>query len=254
MKSEVEEDFRDAAKHFSVANQVRGRKWEMCGLVSVAWKNSELCRGALFLLPIDLVRYVAAAGGSRPGSALATRSNSYASLTGIGQEIADVTVNETPVKVTVKHANRLVHDFGKGPAVVPVDIYVKNETGRLVDVSVTAAPHEQIADGCRGRYWTGDVSMSLRALPPGACRYVMLTAVLERPGCYDMAKIVVKWAVMNCAKKKSVVPLKASFVEVVRGGAKDSSGAWGDMIEIGGRDSVDLEEDVLRRARLGLRR
>ncbi len=37
-KSGVEEDFFDETKHLSVANQVLGRIWKMCGLVSAAWK------------------------------------------------------------------------------------------------------------------------------------------------------------------------------------------------------------------------
>ncbi len=84
-------------------------------------ENSELCRGALFLLLIDLSRYVVAVGESLPGSGLGTRSNSYASLSGIAQGIADLTLNETPVKVTMKHANQLVHNFEKGPASALVD-------------------------------------------------------------------------------------------------------------------------------------
>ncbi len=42
----------------------------------------------------------------------------------------------------------------------------------------------------------------------------MLTVVLEQPRCCDMVEIIVKWAVMDCAKKASVVLLKASFLEV----------------------------------------
>lgn len=263
MKSDVEEQFRDATRHFSVACQVKGRKWNACALVAVAWKNSELCRGVLFLSAIDLTRYVAAAvagGGSRPGSGLGTRSNSYTSLSGvsgIGQpgdvERQLVVIKEMPpIEVTLKHTNRMVHDFSKGPAVVPVDVYVKNATGRLVDVSVAAAPHEQIADGSRGRYWTGDVSMSLRALPPGACRFIMLTAVLERAGSFDMAKISVKWAVCG-GGKKSAVDVDSSFVEVVEDSKASSSGALSELSEVV-RGSVDLEEEVVRRARLGLKR
>ncbi len=54
--------------------------------------------------------------------------------------------------------------------------------------------------------------VNLIALPPGACRYVMLTVVFEGSLYYDMVKISGMWTVMNCAKKKSVVPWKTSFV------------------------------------------
>lgn len=191
--------------------------------VTVGWKSSSKKHGEIHIPPIDPLRWMSKSTISR------SLSNETAKASSVGDEAANTmeSASGEPLQqlqsnnsseslrnpdnewldVTVDHPSALEHDFFNSakmaayvldssaatpvPAVVAVDVFIRNVSPYLVDV-VFAAPSEGgIADGDCGRYWAGDVVMSLRALPPGAERILSLTAVLISPGRYNMSKFAV---------------------------------------------------------------
>ncbi|KAI0566436.1 hypothetical protein FGB62_8g22 [Gracilaria domingensis] len=96
---------------------------------------------------------------------------------------------ENPVQVRVSHPERspLVTYL----AVFSVDVLVKNVSNGVMDVAFAAPLKGGVADGERGRYWTGDISMSLGSIAPGAERTICLTAVLISPGQYNMCRFII---------------------------------------------------------------
>ena len=164
-------DQRTAA-HFTLACQSSTPKsdWRACALVAVNWR-ADHTHGLLLLPPVDVLSYAAAAAVvARPGSALATCSSSFASHDDLLARVSMLAVGSVSISIALCQPEHVEHDFQSGlnPAVVPVDVHVRYNSPRLVDVNVTAALHDQIADAARGRYWAGDVSLSLRATPSDA--------------------------------------------------------------------------------------
>lgn len=145
-----------------------------------------------------------------------------------------------PVTVDVHHDVGVEHDFFKDPlapeagaksltktgkpdrrltvfpAEVPVRVSIRNRSALLIDVSFSAAPVGGIADGDRGRHWAGDVAMSLRSLPPGAERILLLSAVFVSPGCYNVSSfnVLCQSAGSTVTKVSRLVPVAPSFVTV----------------------------------------
>lgn len=233
----AEDSVTAATKHFVLTNKTRTclgapKLANVCGenltVVSIGWRNSEGTIGTLYLQPMDLQRWRRAAASVRPGSALQTRSSSFASLSGVGtpEQMADdsmdfldrIATEAPPIFVSLRHKCQLTHDFQgrKMPAVVGVNVHVRNVSQRLIDVFVTAAPHGGIADGDRGRYWTGDIAVTMRAIPPDAERYLQLSAVLQAPGSYDMAQLSVRYQIslLKQSQRKIAFPLSPSYVQV----------------------------------------
>ncbi len=233
--------FHDAARHFVLTNQLRtslgapktaSQPRADIACISVRWRDYDGARGELYLQPLDLHRWLSS---SRPASAMHTRSSSGMSLNGLdaseqlveeSREIMKrIAAEAPPLRVIVRHAKHVVHNFSRAtphgnvamPVVVPVDVYIKNVSQRLIDVIFAAAPHGGIADGDRGRYWAGDISMSLRALPPDSERFLQLSAIVDRAGRYNMAQFTVKYQIslLKHSQKKIPFPVEPSFVVVV---------------------------------------
>lgn len=247
----LEPTYPAASQHFVLTNKTRtslGAREDSLSVISVGWCNSEGAVGTLYLQPVDLQRWRSAAAGIRPGSALQTRSSSFASLSGTGTpermagesfDILDRIATESPpLTISLLHKRRISHDFqdGKSPAVVGVEVHIRNISQRLIDVVFAAAPHGGIADGNRGRYWTGDVAMTLRAIPPDAERYLQLSAVFLAPGSYDMAQLSVKYQIslLKQSQRKTIFPMKPSNIVVEES-----------------RNDEELVADALRDATIG---
>lgn len=211
--------------------------------ISVGWKSSSIARGQVDIPPIDPLRWMSnTTHGLAPSTESPTLTASSAEQNP-EDTLADPTAEavdslpepqSTWLSVLVEHAKDMEHDFFSGgqesgsastasPVIIPVDVLVRNMSPYLVDV-VFAAPSEAgIADGDRGRFWAGDVAMSLRALPPGGARTLRLTGVVTGPGRYNMSKFAVVFQTCGYrgARVRSQVNLPASYL-VVR--AKTAAG------------------------------
>lgn len=113
------------------------------------------------------------------------------------------------------------------PAVVPVDVFIRNTSETLLDVIFAAPTIGGIADGDRGRYWAGDVAMSLRSIPPGAQRCVCLTAVLTEPGTYNLSKFTILYqsSAFTHARTRTPWMLDPSYLVVTDSSRTVSAGA-----------------------------
>lgn len=166
--------------------------------VVVRWRSSRGRAGELYLPPLDPGEWSDDEsdddGESDGDDGSRFRSEAALDARPATARACDV---RRPVSVRIEHAKRVRHPFttatkeatGCAPAVVPVDIYVRNETNSLLDASLTAPVTGGIADGDRGRFWAGHVDVTLRALPPRIERRVCMTAALEAPGSYDLGKL-----------------------------------------------------------------
>lgn len=137
-------------------------------------------------------------------------------------------LGDEAVSVSIEHEHRVQHDFlsetqgdsGRNgavhPAQVGVEVRVRNVSRMVLDVVFSAREVGGVGDGDRGRYWAGDVSMTLRSLPPGAERMLQLTAVLTCPGRYNLARfnVVFQLAGSGASKLRRVVGVQPSFVTV----------------------------------------
>jgi ER-Golgi trafficking TRAPP I complex 85 kDa subunit len=102
-----------------------------------------------------------------------------------------------PLEIHIVHKKKIQHKFTNAaghtgpmmPAVVPVDVYLRNISSELVDAVISAPVAGGIADGDRGRFWGGLVDASLRSIPPGTERRVCLSAILDGPGMFDLGKL-----------------------------------------------------------------
>jgi len=286
---EIDGEFRRSVQHYVLTATEKKGKYakvrETGALIAVVWKNAgrngNRNRGALFLSPIDVERYALVAldnnhtnnNGSKASSTINTRSSSLTSLSlpttprapisadAITAQMQNMKIigdeEDSPVvKLSLKHPEIVSADFSSqsmGLACVPVDLFVRNVSKYLVDVFVTAASHDEIADGARGRYWTGDTSMSLRAIPPDAERYLQLTAVIDTPGKYDMAHINVKYQLKkrntkstnrDLSNKKISVRLDNSFVNVVHQATSGNLPELDDLVNMSSGEISEVHTDT----------
>lgn len=212
--------------------------------VTVGWRTSDGTEGDIHIPSIDPLRWmkdskrVDSGQVTVPNVVEAPQSQVNPNLMqdvveGIGALQAN-DFEEDPVQVQVCHPLKMEHDFFQSsecsddelasdqssavayPAVVPVDVLVKNVSNGVLDVAFAASTEGGVADGDRGRYWTGDVSMSLRAIAPGAERTICLTAVLISPGRYNMCRFTMLYQTSSFVpnRKRQHIAMKPSFMTV----------------------------------------
>jgi hypothetical protein len=187
---------------------------------AVRWRNASGCRGELYLPPLDpsgwveeepvendctvdqeKIKVVASAGDeeladSVGGLELAPEISIGGSNSRRVKRFSDDEV-DPPVEMRIVHRKQIRHRFTNTfglpgaavPAVVPVDLYLRNVSSEMVDTTICAPVAGGIADGERGRFWAGLVDASLRSIPPGEERRVSLSAILDGPGTFDLAKL-----------------------------------------------------------------
>lgn len=194
-----------ASAHFSLTSghaERLGSTAETAIHVSVKWRSSSGSIGELYLAPLDPSDWVEDGEKSTMLEAKTEETRLGGSLE--GTNLSDTTAAENlsaenlPVQIRVVHRKHMSHRFLCStetdlvcvPAVVPVDLYVRNVSDVLIDTSVSAPVAGGIADGDRGRFWAGSVDVTLRAIPPGIERRVCLSAILDSPGTYDLSKLV----------------------------------------------------------------
>lgn len=221
-------DLQRAARHFLLCKR---HSWQALPaeydsgewiFVGVQWRDPSGVTGDIHLSPMDPTRWM-----GRNSSHNIAKSITNGTLSGMSTSASST---EPPITVQVKHASEVEHDFLQDPllkrpltqsnhvfpATVDVSVAITNVSCGLVDVMVSAPPVGGIADGDRGRYWAGDVAISLRSLPPRATRVVNLTAVLVAPGSFNLARfaVVVQSTGFRAARARQSVKIPASFVTV----------------------------------------
>eukprot|EP00172_Hildenbrandia_rubra_P004501 Plantae.Rhodophyta-Hildenbrandia_rubra.ctg9219.p1 GENE.Plantae.Rhodophyta-Hildenbrandia_rubra.ctg9219~~Plantae.Rhodophyta-Hildenbrandia_rubra.ctg9219.p1 ORF type:complete len:766 (+),score=135.39 Plantae.Rhodophyta-Hildenbrandia_rubra.ctg9219:277-2298(+) len=92
--------------------------------------------------------------------------------------------------VQVKHVQYLEHNFECGPCIVSVTVCIQNIGSSPMDAVVSVTQNE-IADGARGRYWAGDLSVQVKQLCPGAIRHCSLRAIVDTPGTFDLGSLTI---------------------------------------------------------------
>lgn len=213
--------------------------------VSVRWCLGNREYGETHLSPIDPVRWIKGEFvDKRNSESEAVNSENTGFDEAEAQPLRDdplKRLKNDPVVVNVQHDTEAEHDFFKDPltaeagatntskvgrperkglivypAEIPVRVSIRNKSAFLIDVSFSAAPVGGIADGDRGRHWAGDVAMSLRSLPPGAERILLLSAVFVCPGRYNVSSfnVLCQTAGSTFAKVSKLVPVRPSFVTV----------------------------------------
>lgn len=218
--------------------------------VSVRWHLNDGHFGEILVPPIDPVKRLQAGTGS--GSIVKSDSNETLSPQVNGgihhpdskspdREDTLSCYTHDPITVHVQHDTELEHDFFKdssanhlemmnsvkaempvdrgltvSPAEVPIRVSIRNSSIFLLDVSFSVTPVGGISDGDRGRHWAGDVSMSMRSLPPGAERTILLSAVFVAPGQYNVSKfnVLCQNAGSTLSEIARPVPVRPSFVTV----------------------------------------
>lgn len=178
--------------------------------VAVGWKCSPDVSGQIHIPPIDPMRWIR----DRRRSAVLNCEPDAKRLSSSENLVVPPIVpaedlkggNEHPIIVSVHHPNLVEHNFfqvtsevaeedhippAACPAVVGVQVTIRNVSSVLLDVIFAVPAASGVAEGDRGRYWAGDVSMSLRSMPPGSKRLLCLTAVLICPGKYNMSNFTV---------------------------------------------------------------
>lgn len=153
--------------------------------LTVIWSSSSRLCGELHMNPLSIASWI------ENNKDVSMKKNSSDSE---GQHIVPAPDSRTVPHIRARAVLRSptfhhFHRFGTAtvpfvPATLPVDIYVSNLTDCLVDVSISTPAVGSIADGQRGRYWSGLVETTMRALPPRLQRRLCLTAVFDRPGEY----------------------------------------------------------------------
>lgn len=174
-----------ASEHFLLtsghAHRMGATSWQAVH-TSLRWRSSHGHEGDMYLTPLDPSDWV----------------NDDAEPE--GDSILDEMPGTSPVEARVVHEREISHAFqckiGDAgyvvPAVVPVDLFIRNTCDVLLDAVISAPVAGGIADGDRGRFWGGLVDATLRAIPPGIERRVSFSAILDSPGKYDLAKLVTK--------------------------------------------------------------
>lgn len=168
---------------------------------SVKWRSSSGDLGELYLPPLDPGEWVDLNGPGSSGEELGAAKGDNGvrdNAEPVEGDVGGYDSASLPVAMRVVHEPRVSHSFHSSfaghsatvPAVVPVDLYVRNMSPVLIDATVSAPVAGGIADGDRGRFWAGYVDGTLRAIPPGIERRVCLSAVLDGPGAFDLAKLV----------------------------------------------------------------
>lgn len=216
--------------------------------VSVRWSLGSGEYGETHVTPIDPMRWIKGESAAKWNAGLKDMDSDvnkgYTKNERESPPLRDDPLKQLkgdPVVVNVHHDIEVEHDFFKDPlapeasatnvyktgkpdrrgltvfpAEVPVRVSIQNRSASLVDVSFSAAPVGGIADGDRGRHWAGDVAVSLRSLPPGAERILLLSAVLVSPGRYNVSSfnVLCQSAGSTFAKVSRLVPVAPSFVSV----------------------------------------
>lgn len=151
---------------------------------------------------------------------------------------ANITVIAAAATTSGGATNQTTQAAGYFPAEVAVQVGIKNTCGYVVDILFSATPIGGIGDGDRGRQWAGDISMSLRAVPPNAERVVALTAIVIAPGRFNVSRFSVlsERVGTDGVKVRRAVGVAPSFVTVAaaRGFDKnDDDGRSGGKIGMG---------------------
>ncbi|KAI0558042.1 hypothetical protein FGB62_241g04 [Gracilaria domingensis] len=216
------------SKHHShILRQGKGRDRPDRVYVTVGWRTNEENEGDIQIPSIDPLKWMKKTKIQEHGNESVTASQDDIPrmkqnvmqdvVEGIGALRVD-DYEKNPVQVRVSHPEKVKHDFFRRtnqdelglvseqssvvayPAVVPVDVLVKNVSDGVLDIAFAAPTEGGVADGERGRYWTGHASMSLRSIAPGVERTICLTAVLISPGQYNMCRFTMLY------QKSSFVP------------------------------------------------
>eukprot|EP00178_Gracilaria_changii_P020758 TRINITY_DN606_c0_g1_i4.p1 TRINITY_DN606_c0_g1~~TRINITY_DN606_c0_g1_i4.p1 ORF type:complete len:1533 (-),score=306.98 TRINITY_DN606_c0_g1_i4:7173-11771(-) len=211
--------------------------------VTVGWRTNEENQGDIQIPSIDPLRWMKETKTDEHGNeaVVASQDNVPETNPNVMQDVVEgigaLQVNEygkDPVQVRVSHPERIEHNFFRRtsngeqgtakehssvvayPAVVPVDVLVKNVSNGVLDVAFAAPTEGGVADGDRGRYWTGDVSMSLRSIAPGAQRTICLTAVLISPGRYNMCRFTMLYQTSSFVpnRRRQHIAVSPSYMTV----------------------------------------
>lgn len=188
--------------------------------ISLGWRSTSKMKGQIHIPPIDPLKWMNRSAYSSAGISQAFISSQEVSVAANTLAVAapgsplgeEDTETSSPregdwISCEVQHPSTLAHFFFKNgdkptylpegntatpiPATVSVDVVVRNDGPYLLDVVFGAPTTGGVSDGARGRYWAGDVAMSLRAIPPGAKRVLKLTAILTSPGRYNLSDFTV---------------------------------------------------------------
>lgn len=213
--------------------------------ISLVWSSLSGLKGEIHIPPIDPLKWMKRGAFSSAGTSHAFMSSQEITAT-VGKLVPAIPgsspveedTNMPPpqegdwISCKVHHPSALEHSFfGKEdnpshmadgtvvtpiPVTVPVDVYVRNIGPYLLDVVFAAPTTGGIGDGARGRYWAGDMAMSLRAIPPGAERILKLTAVLISSGRYNMSDFTVMFQTCGYSSGsiRKQVFLKPSYLNV----------------------------------------
>mmetsp|Transcript_948 Transcript_948/g.2975 ORF Transcript_948/g.2975 Transcript_948/m.2975 type:complete len:258 (+) Transcript_948:220-993(+) len=158
--------------------------------VVVHWvETTSGARGEIYIPPLIPSQWVDEEDKAGSDSdSLAASVRAFSELT-----TADISPYESVMEMRCAHTDSIIADFEQHPIpfVVPVDVFVKNTglVSRDVDAAFTALP-ASIADRSRGRFWSGDVSMTLRNVPPGAERRLRLSAILTSYSVFDLSELL----------------------------------------------------------------
>ena len=199
--------------------------------VSIGWRSDTGLSGELQIPPISPMRWIKESDHTTPTLSSANWSEENHDL--IIPRMAPVDSEGgdpcEPISLRLDHPKLVEHEFATAsdppsfgpkapiPAVVPVDLCAKNISTELVDVIFQAQSTGGVADGDRGRFWSGEVSKTLRAIAPGAERCVHLNAILLRPGEYDMAKFSIWYqstALTTNIRVRKQMHIEPSYVTV----------------------------------------
>ncbi|KAI0562159.1 ER-Golgi trafficking TRAPP 3 complex 85 [Gracilaria domingensis] len=211
--------------------------------VTVGWRTNEENEGDIQIPSIDPLKWMKETKIQEHGNESVTASQDDVPrvnpnlmqdvVEGIGALRVD-DYEKNPVQVRVSHPEKVKHDFFRRtnqdelglvseqsslvayPAVVPVDVLVKNVSNGVLDVAFAAPTEGGVADGERGRYWTGDASMSLRSIAPGAERTICLTAVLISPGQYNMCRFTMLYQTSSFVpnRRRQHISVSPSYMTV----------------------------------------
>ena len=219
-----------ASMHFIVhsqyaqgASNARFRDRELA-FVAIRWESDCGAVGEILIPPIDPLRWMSEQGEENAAAAKLDNALLVAAvpLASEGQD---------PIVVSVNHVSSLEHSFfpldedstrreedafpTAFPAVIRVCVSIRNVSNVLQDVMFSAPTSGGVADGERGRFWAGDVSMALRSLPPGGERTLHLAGILLTPGTYNMASFTIVYqASFSNMRSRRQIMLPASYVTV----------------------------------------
>ncbi|CAN8073504.1 unnamed protein product [Agarophyton chilense] len=134
------------------------------------------------------------------------------------QDVVEV-IGAWRIKDTIEEEVESVGDQNPGvayPAVVLVDVVVKNVSSGVLDVVFDDPTEGWVANGDRSPYKTVDVSMSLREIAPGAERTICLTAAVISPGRYNMCRFTMLNQTSSFVpnRRRQPIAVRPSFMTV----------------------------------------